>query len=546
MTGVCRWPGVLLLAFAVMPETALAQAPDADALFAAGRLAEATAAYAGRLRADPTDPIARLRSGLLALWSNRTAAADSLLSSALRADPGDRTALEGLAETYAREGRFAEAAPLLRELGRTAKADEFAALGDAYALTLPAEGVRLAFASGAVLPVLDVRVNGRSASFLLDTGAGETILDPALASEVGVRTFGADSATFAAGRVGSFEHGILDSLSLGGATVREVPVVVQSTTAYAPAAGGRAVGGILGTGLLSRFRATIDFGREVLELRARGGEASATDGVALPFWLLGDHFVTLHATVAGSVETLVVFDTGLAMPGGGFVPAAWVLDAAGVHPAGAPMTGVGGGGPVQVTPFTLGRLSAGPLERSDVLAVAGAFPPVLERRFGPRIGGLVSHGFFTGQRVTLDFEAMRLVVEGDGAAAVARASAGTAAGPDTAAAARERREPGAAPDPTRVALEVVRLLRAGSYDEMKPYWSGALLERLPPAALGQAWTGVVAQLGEVTEVRAPQPGTGQDGRSFVKVPVRFGKVLLAVTVFFDADGRVNGVAMQPE
>jgi hypothetical protein len=50
--------------------------------------------------------------------------------------------------------------------------------------------------------------------------------------------------------------------------------------------------------------------------------------------------------------------------------------------------------------------------RSRARALAGAFPPTLERRFGPRIGGLVSHGVFAGQRVTLDFDRMRQIVEG--------------------------------------------------------------------------------------------------------------------------------------
>jgi len=73
---------------------------------------------------------------------------------------------------------------------------------------------------------------------------------------------------------------------------------------------------------------------------------------------------------------------------------------------------LGGGGTVTVTPFEFPHLRVGPLERSNVVAIAGAFPPTLEHRFGPRIGALVSHGFFAGHRVTLDFETMQMIIDG--------------------------------------------------------------------------------------------------------------------------------------
>lgn len=91
-----------------------------------------------------------------------------------------------------------------------------------------------------------------------------------------------------------------------------------------------------------------------------------------------------------------------------------------MSPSGASVTGRGGGGVVTVTPFRFPRLEVGPLVRTDVVAVAGAFPPPLERSFGPRIGGLVSHGFFAGQRVTLDFDVMELIVEGEPRPAASR------------------------------------------------------------------------------------------------------------------------------
>lgn len=505
-----------------------AQVADADSLFAVGRLAEARDAYARRLRADPSDRAARARLGLLALWANHPGEADTLLARVVEEAPDDRTSLEALAEARYRQGRIAEAAPLYRRLGRAAMAARAGSLSDPYRTSMPAGGVRLAFAPGTVLPVLTVEMNGRKADVLLDTGAGETIVDPAFAETVGTRSFGTDSAAYAAGAVASFQQGILDSLALGGIVVRNVPIHIRSTAAFAPAAGGRTVSGILGTGLLSRFRATLDFQDASLTLE-RPGHGEPIAGDSLRFWLLGDHFVTLRATVAG-IETLLVLDTGLAMPGGALVPSTALLAEAGVDPGGASVTGVGGGGSVTVTPFTLdGPMVVGSLERRGVLAAAGAFPPTLERRFGPRIGGLLSHGFFTDRRVTLDFEGMHMIVGSDTGPATPPLDPGS----------------GRSLTPTEVALEVIRLLRSGPRDSLAAFWSDDLLDRLPPDVLGQAWDGVVASLGPVTEVLPAEPGTGEDGRRFVKVPVRFGGVLLGMTVFFDDTGSVTGVAMQP-
>lgn len=375
------------------------QTGAADSLFARGRLLEAERAYARRLAADPSDREARARLGLLALWSNRLARADSLL-------PADDDDARG--ELLVREKRYGEAARHYRRAGHAGLAAQLEALTDPYHVSLSKPYLILPFAPNTLLPLVHVTVNGREADFLIDTGAGPTIVDPELATVIGARTFGTDSGTYAGGRRAPFEYGVIDSIALGPATVSQVPVHIQGTRAYAAAAGGRTVSGIIGTGLLSQFRPMLDFARHQLELEPRAQPPLQLVGV--PFWLLGDHFITVSALAVDSVETLLVLDTGLAMPGGALVPSTGLLTACGVKPSGPMVSGRGGGGRVQVTPFRFPRLRIGPVQRDSILAVAGAFPPTLEQHFGPHLGGLVSHGFFSDQAVLLDFDAMRLYV----------------------------------------------------------------------------------------------------------------------------------------
>ncbi|HXV85857.1 MAG TPA: aspartyl protease family protein, partial [Gemmatimonadales bacterium] len=441
-----------------------------------------------------------------------------------------------LAEAFYRQRNYRGAAALHRGRGRAAmaaKLDALAGHGAAGLATVTPDGTRVPFAVQAVLPVLAVQVNGVAAHFLLDTGAGETIVDTAFARRIGAARFGADSAAYAAGQVGRFEHGLVDSLRVGAAVVGAVPVHLQSTRAFAPAAGGVTVDGIIGTWFLARFRSTIDFGGRQLILERRASAPEAGDW-SIPFWLLGDHFVTLPAT-AGGVETLLVFDTGLAMPGGALVPSAGLLADAGVTPDGTAVTGVGGGGRVSVTPFQFPRLELGTMARGPVLAVAGAFPPTLERRFGPRIGGLVSHGFFADQRVTLDFDAMRMVVTASAPAVRDTVGPTPAPGPSgpTGAALPEDSLPARA-------RTVVQLLRDRAYDRLLPLWSESLRARLTPESVGASWEGLVAAVGAVTGIDPAERLAANQ----VKVPVRFGRTLIAVVLTFDEAGLVRGITMQ--
>jgi hypothetical protein len=60
--------------------------------------------------------------------------------------------------------------------------------------------------------------------------------------------------------------------------------------------------------------------------------------------------------------------------------------------------------------FPVRRVTLGPAEASQLLGFFGVFPPTLERAFGFRIDGIVSHSFLRAWAVTLDFERMRLVL----------------------------------------------------------------------------------------------------------------------------------------
>jgi len=72
---------------------------------------------------------------------------------------------------------------------------------------------------------------------------------------------------------------------------------------------------------------------------------------------------------------------------------------------------MGGAGAVQVRPFTVDRLTLGGVRENSVPGMSGALPPDFENRWGFRLGGIISHGFFRPYRVTFDFDTMILALE---------------------------------------------------------------------------------------------------------------------------------------
>ena len=119
------------------------------------------------------------------------------------------------------------------------------------------------------LVYVQVEVNGGSPlGFVLDTGAGATVLSTGTAGDLGLPARGRMEAR---GAGGSEEAAFVDveSLRLPGVELRDQVVVTVSLDALETALGER-VDGLLGYDFLSRFAVEIDYSRRRLALHAPG------------------------------------------------------------------------------------------------------------------------------------------------------------------------------------------------------------------------------------------------------------------------------------
>lgn len=394
---------------------------SANSLFKAGQFAEAERVCADLLARDRKNVQVLILRGRLALLSNRLDEAQKWLTKALQLDPSQTRAKALLAESYYRRDDFQRAAPLFRSTGREAmakKLESFKGLVP-YRIEGQPQMTSLKFIQADPLPVIRVRVNGGpEVNFIIDTGGPEVIIDAEFAKALGALSFGSETGTFAGGKQFAYQHGRVDSLTLGEYKVKNVPVLIQPTRQLAQVAGGKRVDGILGTVLLYHFLSTLDYaqGELVLQRRTKANlkrvarTAQSANQSVVPFWLAGDHYMVAWGSINHSRPLLLFVDTGAA--GVGLTCPDSTIKEAGIKLSeGQAGEGVGGGGKIKITPFVVDELTLGAAKESKIVGLAGAFPPTLENTFGFRLGGLISHSFFRPYSVTFDFTGMRLVLK---------------------------------------------------------------------------------------------------------------------------------------
>jgi predicted aspartyl protease len=396
----------------------------ADALFKAGKFAEAEKLCSLLVVLDPANARLTSRLGQLALLANRLDTAQMWLDKTLKLSPDDASAQLLLAEVFYRRDDFARASALFKSAGQEAKARQLESLAGAgpYQIEAKTDKTSVKFVMTDPLPLVKVRVNGgEEVNFTIDTGAAEVVLDSDFARRLGVKTFGSRTGTFAGGKQAPVQFGRIDTLTVGDFAVRNVPVHVMPTRPLSgPIFGGKPVDGILGTVLLYHFLSTLDYPQGRLVLQRKSSEASGRlqeqvkggKAIAVPFWMAGDHYMVAWGQVEKTPPVLLFVDTGLA--GGGVTLARSVIDAAGIKLAeNQAGEGLGGGGRVKVVPFQVKELGLGDAKERNVRGLfTDPFPP--EHRFGFRIGGIISHGFFRRYALTFDFTAMQLILQRKG------------------------------------------------------------------------------------------------------------------------------------
>ena len=429
---------------------------QADRLFQSGSFGEAQRAYADIAAQDPKDFHAASQLGHIALLSNKLDDAEPWLRKALDLKHGDADAKIMLAETLYRKNDFFHAARALQGLGPDdAKLKNYLTLNEAklesfrdedpYKFERDAgESTRLPFIKSDPLPVVNVRVNGgRDVAFFIDTGGSELLLDSEFSRELNVKPMSSVEGTFSGGQHAQVESGRVDSLTLGSWTLRNIPVGMMPLRSMSSGFGVKQINGCIGTNVLYQFLSTIDYRTGELILRkknaanlkrfdAAGGPSGApgvgrrsggrntqpknppganntavTNGIVVPMWMAGDHFMVAWGRVNTQPISLFFVDSGLA--GAGVKLAESAIQQAGIHLDESKATeGQGGGGMLKIIPYTVAQFTVGEITEQNVPGLYdGPFP--WENEFGFHLAGMFGSDFLKHYAVTFDFTNMRII-----------------------------------------------------------------------------------------------------------------------------------------
>ena len=429
------WSLTLVIASCSFLEQAASQPKQskidsANQLFQRGKFAEAGKLYSRIVVENPNDYSANLRLGRIALLSNRLDDAEKWLEKAISLQPKETDAKVMLAEVFYRRDDFQKAAAALNDVDVSSNKmiiSQYPTLNVAmlesfkgqtpYELKGNGASTRLKFVKTDPLPVINARINGGDeVTFFIDTGGSEVTLDTDFAKELGIPQFGAVQGTFSGGQHTEVQLGRIESLTLGGWTIKDLPTAMLPLRQLSKGFGVKQIDGIIGTTLFYHFLATMDYPHGELVLRRKTAESlkqfeakSWGKRVAVPIWMASDHFMVGWGRVETLPPTLLFVDSGLM--GAGVKLAESVIKEAGIKLEENKATeGAGGGGKLKIVPYTVHQLSFGDIKEENVPGVYdGPFP--WEESFGFHLAGMIGHDFLRPYAVTFDFQNMQIFLQ---------------------------------------------------------------------------------------------------------------------------------------
>ena len=211
----------------------------------------------------------------------RYAQAESLLSELAERQSGDQSARlktdVGLMMVHYQTGEFSKAQHLFEEPAGIIQLpmwEQMKAFGDEQPYQIDwhdRDEESIPFVITDPLPIIEVEIQGKPIYALIDTGGDNLYLDDQYAAELGIQPVASAVGKFGGGVEGKIGFAIGRRLQLGSVTLDPVPVTIMPTQRWSKgfADGKYTIGGVIGTGILKQFLASLDYPAGRLLLRPR-------------------------------------------------------------------------------------------------------------------------------------------------------------------------------------------------------------------------------------------------------------------------------------
>ena len=378
------------------------------------RLDEAGRIFRRVVELDPNDAVARAALGKLALFEDRPAEAESLLTGADTADP---TAAYDLFAARVRQGKYAAAAEMASIVHLQGRQELLERLAEhaPYEIAAGPQRTSVPFARGYPVVLVRVKLNGQLVIMAVDTGASDLLLDEQAFRRYRAQPVPGQSVVFWTGSRVTVRNAIVQRLEIGAFRIENCPAGVMNLGRWSIEVNPQSerVAGVIGLNLLRRFQPTLDFKAFRLELRRPGTAWTPEAGAErVPFEIWGESELTVFGSLGQSRTMALVVQTGVPYCGVG-APAE-VLDEIGVKPGAVSRLVKGAGQFLQGRPWAavvVPTVTVGPVASDRVAGWSGALDSSELWRHGVRRDALLSHDFFRNRRVTFDWQKRELVFE---------------------------------------------------------------------------------------------------------------------------------------
>jgi predicted aspartyl protease len=249
------------------------------------------------------------------------------------------------------------------------------------------------------LILLPTRVNGQGPfPFILDTGAGHSLVTPELAERLGLEIQGTKEGHGAAGAL-NVSMSCVETLSVGGAQVENVPVAITGELHRIAAAIGASIEGDVGYNFLKHFVVTIDYRNEALRL-SQEDALTVKPLSETPFRLAhpAKPLIVLPVRINGQGPFPFALDTGTSTS----AISEAVIERLGI-PVSVATTITAGGGTLAAKVGQVRSMAVGAALQEDVAVVRAGFLEMLSRVTGAQLDGILGYNFLRHYTVTIDY-----------------------------------------------------------------------------------------------------------------------------------------------
>jgi predicted aspartyl protease len=260
------------------------------------------------------------------------------------------------------------------------------------------------------LILVPASVNGDGPhEFILDTGAGISLLTPEFAERVGATITKTTEGMGAGGKV-AISLGVVESVAIGQANALNVQVAITSELQRIGAVIGAKVDGNIGYSYLKNFRLTLDYQEHTLQLTDAEHESNVNGNFAraeLKFRLAhpSKPLILIPVLVNDEGPFIFALDTGASTT----VVSSEVAQLLAIESTGIPQM-TGAGGVMQGSKGVVRSLAVGNARLENMAIVTADFLIMLSQIVKTKLDGVIGYNFLKEFKVTIDYpnETLRL------------------------------------------------------------------------------------------------------------------------------------------